>query len=400
MDSVEKYYSSAKGKYSEIGINTDDAIKQLKKLVFSLKCSDVVNVEDKNETSDYVSEKSNSPKLRYGLENAFQLIPGKHRVALSAVNMDAIEYVEMDEIEACHYDIWIEWAKKHTAGMDFYTSMARHEKSDKGFALSNRNKDIRYFWVEHCQRCRIVGQHIGSELKSPCLTTININDYYQSVPIECISTQGFLVDSLNKIYSEDRNRNYIVDTISTSLKKEQCSKMPVVNDEFCTNYAIDNNLFTCIDSQSLNSVQDIYHRLAAVIPFAKRIVLNIQPEKASDNVILLSSKLINLAKYIVNNNLMDKVSICLDFKTDADDLSKVKKWVIGTRNVQKAFLLAFLEPGDFLKKCDEAGDYISKAALMEEFRTYPFGAVWDYFCKSMDVPVGVEWLESGNHINE
>lgn len=400
MGSVDKYYNWAKGKYSEIGINTDNAIKQLKKLEFSLKCADIVDIDDKNDTSDYVSEKSNSPKLRYGLENAFQLIPGKHRVALSAANMDSIEYVEMDEIEACHYDIWIEWAKKHTAGMDFYTSMARHEKSDKGFALSNRNKDIRYFWVEHCQRCRIVGQHIGSELKSPCLTTININDFYKSAPVECVSTQGFLVDSLNKIYSEDRNRNYIVDTVSMSLNKDNGSKLSVIDDEFCTNYTIDKNLFTCIDSRTLKSNHDIYHRLGAVIPFTKRIVLNIQPEKNSGNVIAFSNKLINLAKYIVNNNLFDKVSICLDFKTDADDLAKVKKWVIGTRNVQKAFLMAFLEPSEYLKKCDEAGDYSSKAALIEEFKTYPFGAVWDYFCKTMNVPVGVEWMESENNINE
>jgi len=400
MESVEKYYNSAKEKYNEIGINTDEVLQKLEKLVFSLKCSDIVDIERKSDTSDYISEKSNSPKLRFGLENAFQLIASKHRVNLSASNMDSIEYVEMDEIEAGHYDIWIEWAKKHTVGLDFYTSMARHEKSDKGFALSNRNKDNRYFWVEHCQRCRIVGQHIGMELGSPCLTTININDFYQSAPVEHIYTQGFLVDSLNKIYSEDRNRNYIVDTISTSFGKENGSKLTVADNRFCTNYAIDNKLYVSIDSSSFSSLQDIYHSISAAIAFTKKVVINIKPEKNSDNVIALNSKLINMAKYIVNNNLIDRVFICLDFQTEANDLAKVKKWVIGTRNVHKAFLAAFLEPSEYLKKCDEAGDYNSKIALIEEFKTYPFGAVWDYFCKKMNVPVGVQWLESGNHIND
>jgi L-rhamnose isomerase len=30
---------------------------------------------------------------------------------------------------------------------------------------------------------------------------------------------------------------------------------------------------------------------------------------------------------------------------------------------------------------------------MEEYKSFPFGAVWDYFCETQNVPVGTAWLD-------
>ena len=30
---------------------------------------------------------------------------------------------------------------------------------------------------------------------------------------------------------------------------------------------------------------------------------------------------------------------------------------------------------------------------MEEAKTLPFGAVWDYYCLKQGVPVGADWLD-------
>ena len=35
----------------------------------------------------------------------------------------------------------------------------------------------------------------------------------------------------------------------------------------------------------------------------------------------------------------------------------------------------------------------SRLALTEEYKTYPFGTVWDYFCEKNGVPVGADWLK-------
>ena len=66
--------------------------------------------------------------------------------------------------------------------------------------------------------------------------------------------------------------------------------------------------------------------------------------------------------------------------------------MIGTRNMIKALLRALLEPTEALKKLELAGDYTARLALTEEYKTYPFGAVWDYYCEKMGVPVREAWL--------
>jgi L-rhamnose isomerase len=59
----------------------------------------------------------------------------------------------------------------------------------------------------------------------------------------------------------------------------------------------------------------------------------------------------------------------------------------------KALLLALLEPTDKLRRMENAGDYTSRLAMLEELKTLPFGAVWDYYCQKQDVPAGLDWLK-------
>jgi len=32
-------------------------------------------------------------------------------------------------------------------------------------------------------------------------------------------------------------------------------------------------------------------------------------------------------------------------------------------------------------------------ALVEEIKTLPIGAVWDYYCQQQGVPVGMAWMD-------
>jgi L-rhamnose isomerase len=52
-----------------------------------------------------------------------------------------------------------------------------------------------------------------------------------------------------------------------------------------------------------------------------------------------------------------------------------------------------LEPIEALKKAELEGDYTVRLALTEEFKSYPFGAVWDYYCASNNVPVREQWIK-------
>ena len=86
----------------------------------------------------------------------------------------------------------------------------------------------------------------------------------------------------------------------------------------------------------------------------------------------------------------ERVHIGLDY-FDAS-INRVAAWVIGSRNMAKALLLALLAPIEEFKKHETQGDYTSRLALMEDAKMLPAGAVWDYYCHKLDVPVGKKWL--------
>ena len=55
-------------------------------------------------------------------------------------------------------------------------------------------------------------------------------------------------------------------------------------------------------------------------------------------------------------------------------------------------MMALLEPGDLLKQYETEGDYSSRLALLEELKSMPFGAVWDYYCSTQNVPIGTGFM--------
>jgi L-rhamnose isomerase len=110
----------------------------------------------------------------------------------------------------------------------------------------------------------------------------------------------------------------------------------------------------------------------------------------SDHVVMLDDETQAIANEIIRHDLLDRVNIGLDF-FDAS-INRIAAWTIGTRNMRKALLRALLEPSDQLKQYELDGDYTSRLALLEESKSLPWSAVWDYYCMEQDVPVGLSWL--------
>ncbi|MCL1632999.1 L-rhamnose isomerase, partial [Sporolactobacillus sp. CPB3-1] len=74
-------------------------------------------------------------------------------------------------------------------------------------------------------------------------------------------------------------------------------------------------------------------------------------------------------------------------------INRLAAWVVGSRATLKALLQAFLSPINDLKKAELEGNYTMRLAVTEELKSYPFGAVWDYYCQESGVPVGTDWLK-------
>ena len=147
-----------------------------------------------------------------------------------------------------------------------------------------------------------------------------------------------------------------------------------------------------LDAGHFHPTEVISDKIPTVLLFVDELLLHVsRPVRwDSDHVVIMDDELAAIAQSLIRNDLLARTNIGLDF-FDAS-INRTAAWVIGTRNTIKALLRALLEPTEALMKLELAGDYTSRLAMLEELKSYPFAAVWDYYCEAMGVPVREAWL--------
>jgi L-rhamnose isomerase len=162
--------------------------------------------------------------------------------------------------------------------------------------------------------------------------------------------------------------------------------------EFYLGYAIEKKILLCLDSGHFHPTEGIADKLSAILLHLDRLLLHVSRGVRwdSDHVVVLSDELRALAEEIVRGEYLPRIRIGLDY-FDAS-INRVAAWVIGTRALLKALLLALLDPLAELRRLENAADYTARLALLEEMKAMPFAAVWDFHCLRQGVPVGSAWL--------
>ncbi|NLO03731.1 MAG: L-rhamnose isomerase, partial [Bacteroidales bacterium] len=138
--------------------------------------------------------------------------------------------------------------------------------------------------------------------------------------------------------------------------------------------------------------EQVGDKISACLQFVDEILLHVTRGVRwdSDHVVTFSEEVQLIASEIIRNDYLGRVYTGLDF-FDAS-INRIGAYIIGTRAVQKAFLFAMLEPLLQLKKYEEEGKFFERLAILEELKTKPFGAVWDYWCLMNDVPAGEDYI--------
>jgi L-rhamnose isomerase len=155
---------------------------------------------------------------------------------------------------------------------------------------------------------------------------------------------------------------------------------------------VDKKMMLCLDIGHFHPTEQVSDKVAAVFQFIDELLFHVtRPIRwDSDHVVTLSDEVRALFEEIVWAGKLDKVNIGLDF-FDAS-INRIGAYVVGTRAAQKAIMLALLSPVSKLREYEEAGQHFERLALLEEAKSKPFGAVWDYFCMQNDVPVGEDYI--------
>lgn len=402
--SIESAYRLARERYAEQGVDTDRALRDLGRVAISIHCwqgDDVGGFENAGAalgdglavTGNYPGKARTPDQLRADFETALSLIPGRHRFNLHA------SYAEMggrkrdrDALTPAAFGNWIAWARSRRIGLDFNQTYFSHPKVDGGLTLTHPDKAIRRFWIEHGIRCREIGAAFGRALGSPCLTNLWIPDGMKDTPADRRGPRERLAESLDAIYARTIDRRLNVDSVEPKLFGIGAESYTPGSHEFYLGYAVSRGTLLTLDAGHYHPTEGIADKISSVLCFLPEIALHVSRGVRwdSDHVVTLTDDLEAIAQEIVWGGYVDRVHIGLDY-FDAS-INRVAAWVIGARNMRRALLLAMLAPIAALKRAELERDYTSRLALMEEAKSLPFGAVWDYACLQADVPAGEAWL--------
>jgi L-rhamnose isomerase len=401
---IQTAYALARDRFVEYGVDTDLVLAQLDQIPISIHCwqgDDVLGFERVHSqltggiqtTGNYPGRARNVHELRSDLEQALILIPGVKRVNLHAIYLEATKPVERDEILPSHFEGWIDWAKSNSVGLDFNPTFFSHSKSEQNLTLSHPDSEIRQFWINHCIASRKISEHIGRELGTPAVMDIWIPDGFKDTPVDRMAARERLVESLDECLESFTGGHHkvAVEGKLFGIGAESCT---IGSNEFYMAYAATREILLCIDAGHYHPSESVADKISSTLCFIGEILLHVsRPVRwDSDHVVLFDGPTIAIAQEIVRSKGLERVHIGLDY-FDAS-INRVAAWVIGTRNFRKALLFALLEPIELLRKAEYRFDFTSRLALLEEAKSLPWAAVWEYYCVSKGVPFGSEWMDS------
>ena len=397
---ILKNYEIAKERYAALGVDTDKAIETLQKAPISLHCwqaDDVVGFESGaaasggiQTTGNYPGKARNIEELRQDIDKVQSLLAGTYRLNLHEIYGEfGGKFVDRDQVGVEHFQGWIDWAKEHDMKLDFNSTSFSHPKSGN-LTLSNPDKAIRDFWIEHTKRCRHIAEAMGKAQGDPCIMNIWVHDGSKDLTVERHRYRQILKESLDEILAEDLPN--MKPCLEAKLFGIGLEAYTVGSHDFYAGYCSKNNVIYTLDTGHYEQTENVADAIPSLLLFVPELMLHVSRPMHwdSDHVTLFDDNTRNLFSEMVRANALDRCHIGLDY-FDAS-INRIGAYIIGVRAAQKSLLQAFLEPLDLLRKYEDEGKLFQRLALLEEEKTLPFGAVYDYFNLKNNIPVGETFI--------
>lgn len=404
-NNIETRYRDARERYAELGIDTDTALQKLEDVAISINCwqaDDVGGLEGAGEitgggilsTGSFPGKARSAAEIRQDFEFASRLIPGKHRFNLHAMYLEHHgKAVDRDQIEVQHFRTWIDWARDQGIALDFNPTFFSHPKADDGFTLASSDPGTRNFWIEHGRRCREISAAMGRELGAASTNNFWIPDGWKDLPADRLAPRERLVESLDEIFEKPFDRSHTLDAVESKLFGIGSESYVVGSHEFYLAYALSRKIVFTMDAGHYHPTESVAEKISALLPFVPQLMLHVsRPVRwDSDHVVLFDEETRAIMREIARAEAWDRVFVAVDFFDGS--INRISAWTIGLRSSLKAALFALLEPRESILQAEADGRLGDRLALQEEAKTLPFGAVWDMFCETHNVPVGAAWLK-------
>lgn len=401
---TQKALEIAREVYSKYGVDVDAALASVAKTPVSIHCwqgDDVHGFESPDadltggiqSTGNYPGKARNIDELRRDFEFAKTLIPGKKKFSLHAIYLDAGgKKVERDEIAPEHFASWVQWAKENDLGLDFNPTFFSHPLSSDGFTLSHDDKNIRDFWIRHGIASRKISEYFGRELGQVSCNNLWVPDGFKDTPVNRFRKREQLADSYDQIFAEKIDKKFSLDAVESKVFGIGAESCTIGSHEFYMGCAMKHDKLLTLDTGHFHPTEVVSDKISSALLYLDGVMLHVsRPVRwDSDHVVILDDELKAITTEIRRGGFGGRVHIGLDFFDGS--INRIACWAIGSRNMQKALLWAALEPVEMLQKFEAEGDFTSRLAFLEEYKTLPFGLVWDAYCDMQGVPAGDEWI--------
>lgn len=398
---IKQAYEIARERYAELGIDTEKALETLQNVQISLHCwqaDDVAGFESTGDltggiqaTGNYPGKARNIDELRADILKALSFIAGSHRLNLHEIYGEfGGKKVDRDEVTIEHFQGWIDWAKANNLKLDFNSTSFSHPKSGS-LSLSNPDKSIRDFWIEHTTRCRAIANEMGRQLDDQCIMNLWVHDGQKEMTVNRMLYRSLLKQSLDEIF--ETKYDHMKDCLESKVFGIGLEAMTVGSSDFYTAYCAQNNKIVTLDTGHFHPTEVVGDKVSSILLFCPEIMLHVSRPMRwdSDHVTIMDEATLELCMEITRCNALDRVHIGLDYFDGS--MNRIGAYVIGTRATQKSVLRGLLEPVATLSELETTDRNFQKLALMEEAKAMPFGDVWNMFCLRNNVPAGADFIK-------
>lgn len=395
--SIIRGFEYAKERYAEAGVNIERAIERADAIPLSMHCwqgDDVRGFDADGALTGGIAATGNYPaaartpgELRADIDKAMTLIPGTKKLNLHACYAEKNgKDVDRDEYSIEQFESWTDWAVAHKIGLDFNPTYFSHPMMDGDFSLSSFRPEVRRFWVAHGKRCREIGLEFTQRTGKPCVVNYWMPDGYKDTCADTVARRELMTESLDAIFADQMDENLVPCAIESKLFGVGLESYTVVSHEYAFGYAQKHSKLYCLDAGHFHPSEFISGKISSTLAFIDKVLLHVSRGVRwdSDHVVAYDDELQRIMDEILWNGFENRTFIGLDY-FDAS-INRIAAWSIGMRNARKAILSAALAPADAIRKAEREGDYTLRLALLEERKTLPLGAVWDYYCMIKNIP--------------
>lgn len=407
MRNPQERYDEAREQFEALGVNVPAALEKLKNTSLSIHCWQGDDVEgfDRNGTLDggiqvtgsRAGKAENFSELTADLDQALALIPGTNRINLHASYPAPVRGKERNRLEPVDFVDWTDWAVDRGMGVDFNPTFFAHPLSGEEGTLSSTDPQVREFWIEHGICSRRIAASFAERTGKACVNNLWIPDGRKETPIDTMAPRIRLREALDRIYEERIGTDLVKDAVESKLFGIGSEAYVVGSHEFYLEYTAarpGQDVMLTLDLGHFHPTETVSGKLSALLLFCPELLIHFsRPVRwDSDHVVTWNDEMNDVLCELIRLDALDRVTLALDYFDGS--VNRILAWAIGARNTKKALLRALLQPLDLLRSYEQEGDLGRRLALLEEWKTLPVQAIWDYFCLSSGVPSGLEWIDT------